>query len=591
MKDFSLQHIDNLFEDYNTNNLTDENCRIEINAMRNTQPPEQPTFFINQHDAKGQIRSKLKHSLRENAFSCIVLKGVIGDGKTHFLNHIHAHFKRNSQDFFIIKLRVEETERYKRNFIKTVVSEIFAKYYQQFRNTFYFLAKNSLSRQKGNNLDNELDVIRNQLNVSDELAKLLFKLSHDPDLEAASIRVLGNSYGKTELKLLEINELTSQDYLKVIQLFTEHSGEDKLLIIILDEFEHAYGLPAGARTVFFQSFKQFYDAAGPAFKRTSFIAAFTEQYAKGNKKEENIETAMWTRLEPHMVELESFTLSNDNLKKLLSHLIVRYEKAYDFEITKDMVLDIPKSLLKRLDVTHAINYRKAVSTLIIIMDEIRENRPYLPPKSKSIMPTRQVGQLDLFSLHFEEDPLLTQTPPELKKSEDSYSQLINLVRLDWEKSNEKIKKSKFKSALEKVLPEVGFSLAKLTEKSEDVSRIETLKENTLPFIFYISPAKSGKILVGKFDDCLNMKDEINLEDFAVMPKFCFVYSFESRNDSLINSMKLHPEIIDIGIEEAYMYDLLAFMIAEDIGLRENLLQRVRPIFDNVTATVRNDNEE
>lgn len=229
MKDFSLQHIDKLFEDYNTDNLTDENCGVEINAMRNTQPPEQPTFFLNQQDAKSQIRSKLKHSLREDAFSCIVLKGVIGDGKTHFLNHIYSHFKRNPNEFFIIKLRVEETERFKRNFIKTVVSEIFARYYREFRRAFNLLAKNVLPGPLGNNIDDNLDTIRKELDVSDELAKILYKLHTSPEAESASIRVLGNSYGKTELKLLEITELTTQDYLKVVQLFTNYSGKIRYL--------------------------------------------------------------------------------------------------------------------------------------------------------------------------------------------------------------------------------------------------------------------------------------------------------------------------------------------------------------------------
>ncbi|MNO34836.1 Archaeal ATPase [compost metagenome] len=581
MKDFSLQHIDKLFEDYNTDNLTGENCIIEINAMRNTQPPEHPTFFLNQQDAKDQIRSKLKHSLREDAFSCIVLKGVIGDGKTHFLNHIYSHFKRNPNEFFIVKLRVEETERYKRNFIKTVVSEIFAKYYKEFRRAFFQISKSKLPGSLGSNIDDNLDIIRKELDVSDELAKILHKLYANPELEAASIRVLGNSYGKTELKLLEVNELTSQDYLKVIQLFTNFSGEDTLLIIILDEFEHAYGLPLGARNTFFQSFKQFYDMAGPLYKRVSFIAAFTEQYAKGNKKEETIETAMWTRLEANTIELEPFRLTNDNLKQLLNHLIIRYEKAYTYKITPEVFQEIPKLLLRRLEVTHAINYRKAVSNLIKILDDFRENRPYIPPKKPET-----AGQLELFSLNFEND-LVLPPPTQVNQIDHPYSMIISTARQDWDETNAKLKRSKFKSALERVLKEIGFSMTKLTDQPEDITRIEALKDNDYPVIFYISLAKSGGILVGKFDDCLKIKDSLNPEEFLIMPKFCFVYPYESRNKSLIESMKLHPEIIDMGIEESYLYDLLALRLVEDDELEKELLQRVTPLFENIAFNARN----
>lgn len=587
MKDFGLQHIDKLFEDYNPDNLTSQNCIVEINAMRNTQPPEHPTFFLNQQDAKYQIKTKLKHSLREDAFSCIVLKGVIGDGKTHFLNHIYSHFQRNPQEFFIVKLRVEETERFKRNFIKTVISEIFAKYYKQFRRTFISLAHKLLLTQT-DNIDNNLAEIRKELVVSDELARVLHKLLENPDLESASIRVLGNSYGKTELKLLEVTELTAQDYLRIIQLFIEYSGDDTLLIIILDEFEHAYGLPSGARNMFFHSFKQFYDKAGPQYKRVSFIAAFTEQYAKGNKKEETIETAMWTRLETNIVELEPFKLTNDNLKQLLRHLIVRYEKAYDYKVTQEIFLEIPKLLLRRLEVTHAINYRKAVSNLIKILDEFRENRPYTPPKNS--VSTTSTEQLELFSLDFEEDLVLTQ-PTEIDSSNDSYGEIISRARLDWEETKVKLKRSKLKSALEKVLDAIGFSILKLTEQPDDVSRIEALKDNQYPFIFYISIAKSGSILVGKFDDCLKMKDSLNAENLLSVPKFCFVYLYESRNKSLIDSMKLHSDIIDMGIEESYLYDLLALRLVENDELKKELLQRVKPMFESISFDVRITNEE
>lgn len=126
-----------------------------------------------------------------------------------------------------------------------------------------------------------------------------------------------------------------------------------------------------------------------------------------------------------------------------------------------------------------------------------------------------------------------------------------------------------KSALEIVLKEKGFSIAKLTEQPDDVSRIEALKDNEYPFIFYISIAKSGSILVGKFDDCLRLKDSLNPEDYLFMPKFCFVYSYESRNKSLIDSMELHSDIIDMGIEESYMYDLLALRLVDNDEMKKS----------------------
>ncbi|MNF08271.1 hypothetical protein D3C80_2086490 [compost metagenome] len=52
-------------------------------------------------------------------------------------------------------------------------------------------------------------------------------------------------------------------------------------------------------------------------------------------------------------------------------------------------------------------------------------------------------------------------------------------------------------------------------------------------------------------------------------------------------MKLHPEIIDMGIEESYLYDLLALRLVEDDELEKELLQRVTPLFENIAFNARN----
>jgi len=594
MKDYSLEHIDNLFKDYKIENLSKENCLLEISAMRNTQPPEQPTFFLNQQDAKDRIKFKLREALSRDTFSCIVLKGVVGDGKTHFLNHIYSHVKKCQPHFFIVKLRVEETERFKRNFIKSVVAELFARYYYDFKLTFQRIAS-QLYLKNGNN-DDELSRIVKEINISVDLAKVLACIVTDSDNESAAMRILGNSYGKTELKKLKINDLTSADYVQILRLFSENCGDDKLLIIILDEFEHAYGLSKMAKTVFFQSFKQFYDEAAPNYKRTSFIAAFTEQYAKGNKKEENIETAMWTRLEPSIIELESFKPTHENLEMLSRHIAIRYQKAYDIELVSEKVLkDLSRMLLKKLGTTHAINYRKAVSSLINMLDDIREQKKSLNNRIVESQQKDSLEQLDLFSWNYENTSENETNESTIEDNfnnlEVNYKDLVSNARIDWESTDTKLKKSKLKSALEEYLKAQKFRLSKVTEYPDDISRIEALKSGELPFIFCISTSKSGKSLVAKFDDCLKMKDSLLVNAYATNVKVCFVYFFESRNNSLINSMNLHPEIIDISIEESSLFDLLALRLVNGQELlKEILIDKLESTFNQILSIEGNDNE-
>ncbi|MFC9706640.1 hypothetical protein ACFTRD_00610 [Paenibacillus sp. NPDC056933] len=585
MKTQGLEEIDHLFENVRKENLTAESSKNELNAMRNTQPPEKPTFFVNQERAKEEIKRKLKGSLSEDKFSCILLQGVIGDGKTHFLNHMYSHFKKNKENFYIIKLRVEDTERYKRNLVKTMVAELFSNYYEDFFNTFHTII-NEIPMLDDVTYENELNIIRMKLNVADDLAKVLIKL-RKADTARAAIRILGASNGRTELKKLDVKELSSTDYIEVLRLFSNCSANgEKLFIIILDEFEHAYGLPSYARNIFFPNFKQFYDAAGPGFKRVSFIAALTEQSAKASKSKEDMETAMWTRLEPNIVELDSFRITQENIKQLLNHIAIRYEKAYEYLIDSSMSNEIMKELLKHLNSTQATNYRYVVSSLIRIIDSKKDNFSFnlSKPTEELVIDKTEELEFDLFSFfeNSQTEEILGKDNINLDTSPNALelqvSKLKNEAVNAWDKSSGQGRNSQMKTSFEKALINFGFNLTKIfTHKKGTSTRVEASKNVDDLYVFYVTTAKTGKTLLEKFEECLKLKDDMMNDDIHRI-KLYFVYPYEARNDSLIEKFILHPEVHDMGLEQTIYYDLLTLRLAKNKDELNYLIHKIEDSF-------------
>lgn len=81
---YVLKYINEMFNDIDRECITPNDSLKEINSMKNTQPPENPTFILNQSQAKERIRNKFISSYRETTFAQVLLSGLVGDGKTHF---------------------------------------------------------------------------------------------------------------------------------------------------------------------------------------------------------------------------------------------------------------------------------------------------------------------------------------------------------------------------------------------------------------------------------------------------------------------------------------------------------------------------
>ncbi|MEC1180492.1 hypothetical protein P9B03_18670 [Metasolibacillus meyeri] len=561
---YVLKHILGMFDDFSKDSLTPNHSLKELNSMKNTQPPENPTFILNQTQVKQKIKNKFIAANKEETFTQILLSGLVGDGKTHFINRIYAHFIENTR-FYIIKFRVEDTERAEYNFIKMILSETFSKYYKDFKITFHNIVN---SIPSGMNKEEALSCFREKLGISDTLSNLLYNMQTSIEFEGPALRVLSSINGKTELKKLEIEPLSTDDYLDVLKLFVANKIRDGLFIIMLDEFEHAHiSLKPNAKKGFFQSYKNFIDKVvmeNDKYKKMVLVTAITEQYEGELKNGLTAETALWSRLEPNLVKLKSFLLNEEELNSLLVELSYRYNLAYDYLIDELQFPQIIKALRSKFKESHPRSYRIIVSSILNIMDDIRygsfnlENYALIEDNIKS----KIEEEYDLFNL-----PILIPPEPAI-----DYKSLIEQVKLDWQGTSKKLKNSKLKTSIEIALKECGY--IKFPIDHQSVSGLYFNDKHNHIFIGY---GDSKRMVTEKFNQFLMYLDNLDEQERNNIAPY-FIYPMENCSEGLELKFNNHPNVVTVGIELTILYSLLALRLVENEDLKPQIRSNLKVFY-------------
>jgi hypothetical protein len=579
---FILKHINEMFNDINREFLVREECLLELNSMRNTQPPEKPTFILNQKDVKGKIINKFTSSYREEIFAHVLLSGLIGDGKTHFINRIFTHYKNENN--FIIKFRVEDTERTNFNFVKMILSELFSQYYLDFKYGLHNIINKFPYNNKPDSEEDILSYYRREFFISDQLSQVLYKMKTQINLEGPILRILGASHGKTELKKLQIdNGLNTEDYLDILRLFVLNKTRKGQFIIMLDEFEHAHvSLKPTAKKSFFQGYKRFIDAVTSSneYKQLTLVTAITEQYEGELKNSLNKdETALWSRLEPNLVRLSSFVLSTEELNQLLSELSYRYEKAYDIHFDQEDYKNIYKALRRKFRESQPRSYRSVVSTILYIMDEIRygtynleefTNSEKKQSESKEFIEDGVESEFNLFSYldQLEADPKLDNN-----KDNSDFKELIEAVKSDWKTSKHR-KVSKIKTSLEIALLEKGYKIGGGI-KSASVLNFYKGNQNNILFVTYSSKSRST---TESFNTFLSYIDSLD-EELKESSRYYFLYPAEYLSNGLNIKFEKHPNIKGVSIELSELYFLLGLRIVESEDMKLRLINNLKNFYN------------
>ena|GEM_PF-3328768 len=554
----TLGLIQNLFTNIE---LVDKNDAIaEISAMRNSQPPKRPSFIVNQEDAKKHIVTEMANCAQNNMFSYIVLSGDVGDGKTLFLNWIYRYFSEH-KEFHMIKFRVEESSTVKYSFIKMLVAEVFKRY----NNTFNEALKNAFKIIDDNLPEDEyIGKIIEEYHVSNELARTVYEFHRNGKATMPAFRVLGACYGKTELAKLKINNLKDTDYHKVFEWFQEYRITKGLIIILLDEFEHTYlSLTPAMRKSFMLSYKNFIDrTAADASRKTVLIAASTEQYqGQLEKGVSDIDRALWSRLNGHIVYLAQFRPADDkNVSQLFDELRKRYEKAYDINLPDVNPSTIRKHLHFKLggDTTLECSYRIAVSSLLVILEELRS------------APSSTLDSQD--DKHMKEE-----NHEHYKIIQQQYQKLIEETIKDWDDTHYNNRPGKIKSILELLFNEHKYTVKPvpgLNKQRVDALFVEP-KVNGKPnkFIF-IAIATTAKSLTSKLIRCNNIRDELVKAVPEIDFQTYFIYQANLANKGFKLELNKNTHIFPIEFESEF-YDLLALNTVKDENVKQILLSNLK----------------
>ncbi|PEM13357.1 hypothetical protein COI51_21750 [Bacillus toyonensis] len=540
-----IQFIENLFA--NETNLEKKMVIKEINGMKNSQPPEKPTFIINQNETKSRLTQKLTDCMHGYGFEHIVLTGKVGGGKTHFLNWIESRMNENG-NFYMVKFQVQETSTVKHSFVKMIVSKIFQQYYEDFTYAMNLLAKEFEGELAGEQ-DQVIGILCNRYRVSSDLARLLYAVCAKTKKESAAIRVMGASHGRTELSRLGIKNLTDSDYIKIIQFFLQHKKKDGYLLVLLDEFEHAYlSLTPAARRNFFTSYKAFIDEA-VRFDPASLVlvTSVTEQY-EGHLQEKvgSAELALWSRIQHQVNALSEFSPANlSEFKELFNELSVRYKVAYDYDIYAKNELEMRKRFLERLggDTAQPISYRDAILNMLGIMDDLRMNKQTLE--------------------------ISTDTRIE-------YEKMIQEAKKQWEDAHHNAKTGIIKSSLEKLLMELGYEKLHLKDELGSVLFVSNLGTRKL---LYISTVSNSKSLATSIDKCIKYKDNLSSkdDDFETI----FIYQKQWETKAIAQMLSLHPDIHGLAITELELYNLFAYKNVKDEVSKEKMVSELERVINDI----------
>lgn len=565
-------NIKNLF--MNEKDLSVSSIRKELTGMKNSQPPQSPTFIINQQMVKEKITQKLLDCDSGWNFSHIVLTGRVGGGKTHFLNWIESRLTYLG-NYYTVKFQVQETNVVKYSFVRMVVSKLFQIYFSDFTSCFKQLAED-ITINESQDRDTDISIISERLGVSSNLATLLYTIYKGENKSSAAMRVLGASHGRTEINKLGIRELNNTDYIKIIHFFIKRKKKEGFLLILLDEFEHAFSaLTTAARRNFYISYKEFIDKV-VNFEPPSvaLITSVTEQY-KGNLKEavSKGEIALWTRLEHHVLELSEFNPSDvDEFEELFHELAIRYKKGYEYDVGLEYAKEMKKQFFAYLgDTTQAISYRDAISNMLKIMDDLRLKGMNLSDFQKEKQNSANLREVSNF--------IDIETPPNVKTDEE---RILDEVRAQWQKAHHNQRPGLIKSSLEKVFLDLNYQIVRFKTEFgvEELASVLYIRRKIDEKLIYIATATNPKSLGNKFQKCLSFKDE--LLEFGKESEFTtvFVYQKEAETETVLNYFRNHPDIINVPLEQNELLNLLAYSNANTDALKNKLLTKFNRFVSN-----------
>ncbi|KAB2481420.1 BREX system ATP-binding domain-containing protein [Bacillus cereus] len=554
-----MYDFEKLFE--NEGDLSADVIRRELSGMRNTEPPERPTFIINQQNVKDVIAQKFSDCYEGFGFSHVVLTGKIGGGKTHFLNWIESRLKKQGE-FYTIKFQVQETNIVKYSLVRMIVAKVFQNYYTDFSSAFTDFTKN-IQIEKNDNRDVIISKICEEFDITSNLAILFYALYEQNDKSSAALRIIGASHGRTEIQRLKIKELNDNDYIKIIEMFLNHKSRSGFLLILLDEFEHAFSsLTVNARNKFFVSYKEFIGKA-IQFNQPSvaLITSVTEQY-EGNLESavSKNEQALWTRLKPQITELLEFNpTNNEEFMELFMHLSTRYKVAYKYDIGEDYPQEMKKYFLDYIGgrSTQAISYRDAISNMIKIMDELRMRK-------KSLGDIREEKSKEI------ENYLVLKSDPTIKTDKE---RILEEVSAQWRDAHHNKKPGLIKSALEKIYVDSNYNLVRLKDYDiEETSALLCVENREKIGYIYISTAATPKSLADKFQKCLDVKDrissKINDREFDAI----FIYLQSAETASVRSLFRAYPDVKTVSLELNELYNILAYSRANTEILKGNIME-------------------
>lgn len=555
-----VKYVENLFNDQKE---SDEMLyRKEINAMRYTQPPEEPTFIVNQEEIKQIIKQKLTDTVNAQMFSHIVITGDAGAGKTHFLNWLGSHFSK-STEFYSIKFKVEETSQVKYNFNCMIVEELFVKYEIDFSNIIKKFMQENINDSEAEE-DRKIENLSKKLN-SYALARVLYQFIYNEKFSSAAKRVLQSCFTSGDLLKLKIKRLTSEDYLDLIRVFLKYKSNKGCLLVMLDEFEHSYlALKPAMRRDFLQSYKSFINQL-PVFAVSplALFTATTEQY-EGQLRNgiDRLDRALWSRMSSQVVALKSFNPTETaGFNKLFCELVKRYKVVYQYDIGIHGALEMRKKLLENLggNSTQSRSYREIVSTMIKIMDDMRRQNEKFSEKKERL------------ELNFEDFSFA---------NDSRYKDLIMNAEKQWLSTSPQGggRSGLIKSGLEEIVKFNGNKIAKVPYiASQTPSMLYVVSKDGKEKLFYI--AVDGKISL-KLRNCIKQKEEIQSSQDK---KFTTYFIYKKVGVDIKGELDENPDIISIDLNNI-IYDLLAFTEAQqDEQLKNEALNKLQDIIKKITG--------
>lgn len=539
--------LSHFFEDLNDLDL--ESSIKEISALKNSQPPHKPTFIINQKKIRQQLTQKFEDCLNGLGFEHIVISGRVGGGKTHFLNWIESRMEENG-NFYMVKFQAQETSTFKYNFIKTIIAKLFQIYAEDFRFVFLNLVSNITIKEKVDEYTN-IEDIRTKYKVSDDLARLIYNFKIEKE-QSAILRILGASHGKTEINKLKIKSLSDTDYKHILQFFIQYKQKKGYLLILLDEFEHAYiELTPAARRNFFKTYKSFIDEV-PKFNPSSLmlITSVTEQYAGSLKSNiEKEESALWSRMGNKVISLQEFNPSiQEEFNELFERLTIRYRKAHGEDVNTIQNSEIRKRFFEQLgeSTSQAISYRTAILTMLQIMDDLRMN--------KSV-----VSEVE------EEQRINNETNKILQRA-------INT----WQDAHHNSKPGMLKTSLEALLEQLNYTRIDLND--ERASVLYASKEG-YEKLFFIATVANSKALANSIDKCIEYRDKLSIEKESF--ETIFIYQKQLESKTIQKIFDLYPDLHPIAIDENELYNLLAFKELSNLTPEHKIVHELKDIINKV----------